>query len=159
MKKNFANMVNVSLACCVIGISLGETTPLDKEKRVINVKMPTDPTTAHTLYIVTIDKSGEPEIERIIRVGQPFTPEKIKKREQDIAKELKPFGLGKRERHLVSIHAVVLPDRGVVQSYAVFSMIGDLVVLQEGFMKYIHISQLVEKPEKNGEQVIPPNAR
>jgi hypothetical protein len=154
MIKIFANLVNASLACCVIGISLGE--PLDKEKRMVNVKMPTDPTTAHTLYLVSIDKHGERRIERIIRVGQPYTPERIKESERQIAKEVKQFGLsGSGKRYLISIHAVVLPDGSVFQSYNVFHMIGDLIVLEDGFMNYLNIRELIEKPEKKGEQTVP----
>ena len=155
MKVNIQKLVSIPilayviLECLLTGFTFGEKPAANREKREVEVKMPTDPKTAHTLYVVSIDKHGERRIERIIRVGQPYTPEKIKESERQIAKELKQFGLsGSGKRYLISIHAVVLPDGSVFQSYKVFRMMGDLIVLEDGFMNFLNIRDLVEKPAK-----------
>lgn len=144
------------LACCLTEISLGEKADSRQEKEAVEVKMPTDPRTAHTLYVVSVGKDGERKIERRIRIGQRLTWNKIEAAERENAKLSKRFaelsmqmGLARsEERYLTCIHDVVLPDGSLIQWSNVLQMVGDVIVLGNGFMNSMTVRELIEMPEK-----------
>ena len=125
----------VFVGCTLIMTGIGEAQNSSPHKDVVtNLHMLTDPSVAHTAYVILVDEHGNWKMERKIKIKKKLTWGELEKNERKAGVIVKQYGLyiKSTQRYLKCIYDVTTPRGEINEEYQSYRMIGNMVVLPYG---------------------------